>query len=36
MKLFHEQLIGGGTFVTARVDRSGKLQWMRTETYEGD
>lgn len=36
VKLFHEQLLGGGTFVTARVDRSGKLRWTRTETYETD
>lgn len=36
VKLFHEQLLGGGTFVTAQVDRSGKLRWTRTETYEAD
>lgn len=36
VKLFHEQLLGGGTFVTARVDRSGELRWTRTETYETD
>lgn len=36
MKLFHEQLIGGGTFVTAQVDGTGRPRWTRTETYEAD
>lgn len=36
VKLFHEQLLGGGTFITASVDRSGSLRWTRTETYEAD
>jgi uncharacterized protein YhbP (UPF0306 family) len=36
VKVFHEQLLGGGTFVTARVDTTGRLRWMRTEVYEAD
>jgi uncharacterized protein YhbP (UPF0306 family) len=36
VKLFHEQLLGGGTFVTARIDTTGRLRWMRTEIYEAD
>ena len=34
VKLFHERQLGGGTFVTARVRRGGRLEWVRTEEYE--
>jgi uncharacterized protein YhbP (UPF0306 family) len=33
LKLFDERTFGGGTFVTARVQRDGRLAWERTETY---
>jgi len=33
LKLFHERELGGGTFVTAKVARSGRLAWERTESY---
>jgi uncharacterized protein YhbP (UPF0306 family) len=33
LKLFDEQAIGAGTFVTARVGRDGRLEWERTEIY---
>jgi uncharacterized protein YhbP (UPF0306 family) len=36
MKLFHERELGGGTFVTARVGRGGRLTWQRTETYRSE
>jgi uncharacterized protein YhbP (UPF0306 family) len=34
LRLFDERALGGGTFVTARVDRAGKTVWERTEIYE--
>lgn len=33
VKLFDEQALGGGTFVTARVAADGRLTWERTEVY---
>ncbi len=33
VKLFDEQVLGGGVFVTARV-RKGELAWERTEIYD--
>src|SRR2546425_6965884 len=33
MKLFHERALGGGVFVTARVDAAGQTTWVRTENY---
>jgi uncharacterized protein YhbP (UPF0306 family) len=33
LKLFHERELGGGTFVTAKVERDGRLAWERTESY---
>jgi uncharacterized protein YhbP (UPF0306 family) len=33
LKLFHERELGGGTFVTAKVARDGRLSWERTERY---
>lgn len=33
LKLFHERELGGGTFVTAKVARDGRLAWERTESY---
>ena len=33
IKLFDESELGAGVFVTARVDRDGKLAWERTEIY---
>ena len=35
IKLFHERELGGGTFVTAKVARDGRLAWDRTESYSG-
>jgi uncharacterized protein YhbP (UPF0306 family) len=35
LKLFHERELGGGTFVTARLARDGRLVWVRTERYVG-
>jgi uncharacterized protein YhbP (UPF0306 family) len=35
IKLFHERELGGGTFVTAKVARDGRLAWVRTESYSG-
>ena len=32
LKLFDEEALGGGTFVTARV-RGGRLEWVRTDVY---
>lgn len=34
VKLFHERLLGGGTFVTAAVGASGRLRRLRTELYD--
>jgi uncharacterized protein YhbP (UPF0306 family) len=34
LKVFHERALGGGVFVTATVDRAGKLSWNRTEIYD--
>ena len=33
VKLFDEQALGTGTFVTARIGRGGELAWERTEVY---
>jgi uncharacterized protein YhbP (UPF0306 family) len=33
MKLFDERVLGGGTFVTVRVDAGGRLRWEKTESY---
>ena len=33
LKLFDEETLGGGTFVTARVDAKGRLTWERTDIY---
>jgi uncharacterized protein len=33
LKLFHEQALGTGVFVTAKVARRGRLTWERTEVY---
>jgi hypothetical protein len=33
VKLFHELVLGAGTFVTARVSAGGVLDWERTELY---
>jgi uncharacterized protein YhbP (UPF0306 family) len=33
LKVFYEALLGGGTFVTARVGRGGRLTWELTEIY---
>jgi uncharacterized protein YhbP (UPF0306 family) len=33
LKLFNERALGGGVFVTAKVARSGRLTWERTEVY---
>jgi uncharacterized protein YhbP (UPF0306 family) len=34
LKLFDEDLFGGGTFVTAAVGSGGRLRWQRTEIYK--
>jgi uncharacterized protein YhbP (UPF0306 family) len=34
LKVFDEALLGGGTFVTAQVRRSGRLTWKMTEIYD--
>jgi uncharacterized protein YhbP (UPF0306 family) len=34
IKLFDERALGAGVFVTARVDRDGRMTWERTEIYE--
>jgi uncharacterized protein YhbP (UPF0306 family) len=34
LKLFDEPALGAATFVTARVDRSGRITWERTDIYE--
>jgi uncharacterized protein YhbP (UPF0306 family) len=33
LKLFDERELGAGTFVTARVERAGRLVWEKTEIY---
>jgi hypothetical protein len=33
MKLFAEHKLGAGTFVTARVQGGGMVEWVRTELY---
>jgi uncharacterized protein len=33
LKLFDERALGAGVFVTAKVARSGRLTWERTEVY---
>jgi uncharacterized protein YhbP (UPF0306 family) len=33
IKLYDEHALAAGTFVTARVDREGRLVWERTEIY---
>jgi uncharacterized protein YhbP (UPF0306 family) len=33
LKLFDEQALGAGTFVTARIDREQRLAWERTDIY---
>ena len=35
LKIFHERELGGGTFVTAKVARGGRLVWLRTERVSG-
>ena len=34
LKLFDEDALGPGTFVTAAVGRGGRLRWQRTEIYK--
>jgi uncharacterized protein YhbP (UPF0306 family) len=34
VKLFDEQALGGGTFVTAHVAADGRVTWERTEVYD--
>jgi uncharacterized protein YhbP (UPF0306 family) len=36
LKLFDERALGGGTFVTAVVSRTGRVKWERTEIYLPD
>jgi hypothetical protein len=33
VKLFDEQALGSGVFVTAKVGAEGRLEWERTEIY---
>jgi uncharacterized protein YhbP (UPF0306 family) len=33
LKLFDERVLGGGTFVTVRVQRGGRLTWVKTESF---
>lgn len=33
LKLFDEDALGAGRFVSARVDKSGRLSWEKTEIY---
>jgi uncharacterized protein YhbP (UPF0306 family) len=33
LKVFDEALLGDGTFLTARIDRDGRLTWAMTEIY---
>lgn len=34
-KLFDEEALGSGAFVTARVRPGGRLEWVKTELYSG-
>jgi uncharacterized protein YhbP (UPF0306 family) len=34
LKLFDEKVLGGGTFVTARLDRERQPVWEKTEVYD--
>jgi uncharacterized protein len=36
VKLFDERSFGAGVFVTARVDRTGRVTWKRTDVYSHD
>ena len=36
VKLFDERSLGAGVFVTASVDRRGRMRWQRTEIYRAD
>jgi uncharacterized protein len=36
VKLFDERSFGAGVFVTARVDRTGRVTWKRTDVYSQD
>jgi uncharacterized protein len=36
VKLFDERSFGAGVFVTARVDRTGRVTWKRTDVYNQD
>ena len=36
VKLFDERSFGAGAFVTARVDRTGRVTWERTDVYSQD
>jgi uncharacterized protein YhbP (UPF0306 family) len=36
LKLFDEQELGAGTFVTARIGRERRLAWERTDVYRPD
>lgn len=33
MKLFDERALGGGTFVTVKVQRDGRVAWEKTESF---
>lgn len=35
LKVFDEQALGGGVFVTALVRRGGELEWARTDLHRG-
>jgi uncharacterized protein YhbP (UPF0306 family) len=35
VKLFDEEALGSGTFVTARVTGAGRVEWEKTELYSG-
>jgi hypothetical protein len=36
VKLFDERELGGGRFISARVEGGGRLTWERTEIYRTD
>jgi hypothetical protein len=36
IKVFDERSLGGGVFVTARVDGDGRVTWKRTDVYRPD
>ncbi len=36
MKLFDERVLGGGTFVTVKVEAKGRVRWERTESYTAE